>query len=95
MESVDISLQVVDLGRIGYARALAEQRRINQAVIDQAHPPTLLLLEHDPVITISHRKSAPGHLVASADQLAKLGITVEETDRGGDITYHGPGQLVG
>lgn len=94
MESVDISLRVADLGRMGYARALAEQRRINQAVIDQIEPATLLLLEHDPVITVSHRKSAPGHLVASADQLAKLGIGVEETDRGGDITYHGPGQLV-
>lgn len=87
-------LRVIDLGRIGYGPALAEQRRINQAVIDGREPPTLLLLEHDPVITVSHRKSAPHNMLASSARLAQLGIAVHETDRGGDITYHGPGQLV-
>lgn len=56
---------------------------------------TLLLVEHDPpVITVSRRPGASGNLVASPAQLARLGIEVRETDRGGDITYHGPGQLV-
>ena len=87
-------LQVRDLGRLAYAPALEIQREINLAVSQGQHEPTLLLVEHDPVITVSHRKSAPSHLLASADQLGQLGIDVQKTDRGGDITYHGPGQLV-
>src|SRR5262245_48278418 len=56
---------------------------------------SVLLLEHDPpVITVSQRPDSNRHLVASADQLALAGVTVARTDRGGDITYHGPGQLV-
>jgi len=85
---------VRDLGRLAYGPALAEQRRVNQAVIEGDHPPTLLLVEHAPVITVSQRKRARRHLLASPDRLAELGIDVHETDRGGDITYHGPGQLV-
>jgi len=54
----------------------------------------LLLVEHDPVITISRRPGAREHLVASPGELSRLGIEVGETDRGGDITYHGPGQVV-
>ncbi|MFA9479692.1 lipoyl(octanoyl) transferase LipB [Phycisphaerales bacterium AB-hyl4] len=88
------SMQVRDLGQISYAEALSLQRELNEAVIAGDAPPTLLLLEHDPVITISRRKSAREHLLASPDRLAAMGIDVQETDRGGDITYHGPGQLV-
>lgn len=90
----DTPLRVVDLGRLAYGPALTKQRRINQRVIDGDDPPTLLLLEHEPVITISHRRGAERHLLASRDRLEKLGIALETTDRGGDITYHGPGQLV-
>ncbi len=54
----------------------------------------LLLVEHEPVVTISRRKGAGAHLLASEAELAAAGVTVEPTDRGGDITYHGPGQLV-
>lgn len=88
------ALQVRDLGRMAYEPTLALQREVNLAVSLGEKPDTLLLVEHDPVITISHRREAASHLVAGQAQLAHLGITVAETDRGGDITYHGPGQLV-
>ena len=97
MQSPTISsavLRVTDLGRMAYGPALELQRRVNQAVSDGVEPATLLLVEHDPVITVSHRKEAAGHVIAPADRLAALGIAVAETDRGGDVTYHGPGQLV-
>ena len=87
-------LAVRDLGRMAYGPALAEQRRVNQAVIEGQAPPTVLLVEHAPVITLSQRKHVRAHLTASDDTLRRLGIEVCETDRGGDITYHGPGQLV-
>ena len=54
----------------------------------------ILLVEHTPVITLSHCKSVPGHLLADHEKLTQLGIDVQPTNRGGDITYHGPGQLV-
>jgi lipoyl(octanoyl) transferase len=89
------TLEVWDLGVGGaYGQALARQRAINQAVIDGTAGPTLLLLEHAPVITVTARAGAADHLVASEARLKALGIGVEATDRGGDITYHGPGQLV-
>ena len=77
-----------------YAHALALQREVNLAVSLGNEPPTLLLVEHDPVITVTHRQSAWDNLLAPASKLDELGIAVEITDRGGDITYHGPGQLV-
>jgi len=83
-----------DLGRLGYSQALTLQRELNQQVIDDAQPSTLLLVEHDPVITLTRRPSVRANLIADERQLAQLGIQTHETDRGGDITYHGPGQLV-
>lgn len=77
-----------------YAAAYELQRQIHAQVADGDAPPTVLLVEHDPVITISRRKAASQHLLASPQTLQTLGIDVQETDRGGDVTYHGPGQLV-
>lgn len=87
-------LALRDLGRMRYGPAFELQKELNQAVVDGEAPPTLLLVEHEPVITVSQRRSAGQHIVASKDRLARMGIEVHETDRGGDITYHGPGQLV-
>jgi len=90
-----VLLKVTDLGRMPYVRALAVQREINLAV-SQGRPPgdSLLLVEHDPVVTLTHRPGVWDHLLAPAEHLEQLGIDVQVTDRGGDITYHGPGQLV-
>lgn len=97
------TLAVRNLGRMPYAAAFDLQRELQAAVIAQRDEPSsdrpktmhLLLVEHDPpVITVSKRKTARQHLVATDAQLRAAGVEVAETDRGGDITYHGPGQLV-
>ena len=87
-------LVVRDLGRMAYAPALLLQREVHQRVLDRSSPQTLLLVEHEPVITLSKRRGVGRNLLASGQELADLGIEVADTDRGGDITYHGPGQLV-
>ncbi len=87
-------LQIRDLGRLGYVAALDIQRRLNQQLVDGQGRPTLLLVEHDPVITVTPRQGVADHLLADRERLGELGIDVQPTDRGGDITYHGPGQLV-
>ncbi|MDZ4755663.1 MAG: lipoyl(octanoyl) transferase LipB [Phycisphaerae bacterium] len=89
-----------DLGRISYHQAHALQQRLQAEVIEARDamplaPMPVLLLEHDPpVITVSRRPGAGANLIATPELLARNGVTVAETDRGGDITYHGPGQLV-
>jgi lipoyl(octanoyl) transferase len=91
-------LRVLDLGRIGYADALALQRETHERLVDgreQGVPMTVFLLEHDPpVVTVTKRVGAAEHVLASDALLARHGIERVETDRGGDVTYHGPGQLV-
>ena len=96
-----VDLVVRDLGRMPYAEALAVQRELQRQVVEartgggDTQPMYLLLVEHaPPVITVSRRRGARSHLVATDAQLAAAGVEVAETDRGGDITYHGPGQLV-
>jgi lipoyl(octanoyl) transferase len=81
------------LGRIGYAEAHALQHRLLDARIRGEVGDTLLLLEHEPVITFG-RGAHEENVVVPRDQLARLGVEVHETGRGGDVTYHGPGQLV-
>lgn len=85
---------------MAYQPAYARQVQALDSVLaarerGEARAGHLLFVEHDPpVITISRREAARAHLLATPEQLAQAGVTVEETDRGGDITYHGPGQLV-
>ncbi|MDX2131022.1 MAG: lipoyl(octanoyl) transferase LipB [Planctomycetota bacterium] len=94
------ALHVEHLGRLAYAPAYEAQRERLERVLaarEAADAPLagfILTVEHDPVVTISRRPGARDHLLASPDLLARHGVSIEETDRGGDITYHGPGQLV-
>lgn len=83
-----------DLGRISYESAWALQRRLHAERVADAIGDTLLFCEHTPVITMG--KSGKAHnLLVSRDELRRRGIDYFEVERGGDLTYHGPGQLVG
>jgi lipoyl(octanoyl) transferase len=88
------TLKVLRLGRVEYADGLVLQSQLARARRAGTTGDVLLLLEHPPTVTLG-RGARPGHVLASAEQLASRGILVYETDRGGDVTYHGPGQLVG
>jgi lipoyl(octanoyl) transferase len=82
------------LGAVPYAEALRLQEQIRDGVAGGSAAETLLLLEHPPVITLG-RHASPANVLASPDRLARDGTTVVHTSRGGDVTFHGPGQLVG
>lgn len=87
-------LRVVRPGRVGYADALARQRAAATAVRAGDGPETLFLLEHPPVITMG-RRATGDHVLLSPQDLSERGVELVETDRGGDVTFHGPGQVVG
>ncbi|HSS37477.1 MAG TPA: lipoyl(octanoyl) transferase LipB [Polyangia bacterium] len=82
------------LGRVPFAPAAALQERLRADLLSGTGPETLLLLEHAPVITLG-RSAQAGNILASQAELARHGIDVVRATRGGDVTYHGPGQLVG
>ncbi len=87
-------LEVLDLGRLRYADALAIQRRFVDQRKRGEGSDTLLFVEHPHVVTMG-RNGKQQHILANDDVLARTGIEYYETDRGGDVTYHGPGQVVG
>jgi lipoyl(octanoyl) transferase len=87
-------LLVCELGTVEYREALALQERVRARRQAGELPDVLLLLEHPPVYTRG-RRSGPGELPMGEDWYRSQGIDVVDTDRGGRITYHGPGQLVG
>jgi lipoyl(octanoyl) transferase len=88
-------LAIVRLGsNVDYDEALQLQERVRQERKSDLRPDTLLLLEHAPVITLG-RGSKPEHVLATRAELERRGIGLHEIGRGGDVTYHGPGQLVG
>lgn len=87
-------LQVTDLGRVAYGAAFALQEQMVARRLAGEIPDTLLLVEHNPVYTLG-RTAKEAHLLASTEQLAEMGAEVVRTTRGGDITFHGPGQIVG
>jgi lipoyl(octanoyl) transferase len=89
-------LEVRRLGVIGYEEGLALQRQLVEERRAERVPDLLLLLQHPPVITLGVKgDGGRANIVATSERLASLGITIHETGRGGDVTYHGPGQIVG
>ena len=87
-------LAIRDLGRLRYSEALAVQHRLVEQRKRGEGMDTLLFVDHPHVITIG-RNGKLQHLLAAEHVLARTGIEFFETDRGGDVTYHGPGQVVG
>ncbi len=89
------ALTILDWGRTGYADAWQRQEalviRRNAGEVGD----TLVFTEHDPVYTLGVRKGADQHMIWDEAELARRGIAIARTNRGGDITYHGPGQIVG
>ena len=91
----DRELWIADFGTRGYAEMLEMQRSVAAARIRGDVPQdVLILVEHPPVITLG-RSSKDAHLLANPEQLRARGVEVFEVERGGDVTFHGPGQLVG
>src|ERR1700726_2523459 len=87
-------ISVVQLGQVAYGEGLGFQRKLVELRKAGQIGDTLLLLEHSPVITLG-RNAKTANVLASTEALAARGVEVFECDRGGDVTFHGPGQLVG
>ena len=87
-------LNLIHLGRVDYATGLDIQRQLVEARHENRIGNTLVLLEHPPVLTLG-RNSSRANILASDEFLAYRGVEIHEINRGGDVTYHGPGQLVG
>jgi lipoyl(octanoyl) transferase len=87
-------IHLLQLGRISYAEGLAVQLRVVAARKAGEIGDTLLLLEHPPVLTLG-RNALRANIIASDELLARKGVEIHDVNRGGDVTYHGPGQLVG
>lgn len=87
-------MQAYWLGRVPYRHACELQKQLVSARLEGVMGDTLLLLEHPPTITLG-RGADPRHVLADEKRLAALGVEVVESPRGGDVTFHGPGQLVG
>lgn len=89
------TLRLLHWGRTRYRDAWARQRALVAQRLEDSCPDTVVFTEHAPVYTLGARAGADRHLVWDAAARAQAGIEVVETNRGGDVTYHGPGQLVG
>jgi lipoic acid synthetase len=87
------AIQIIEWGRLDYATALARQRQMVDQRITDRNPDRLLLVEHPPVVTIG-RSGSLSDLHVSKTALAKRGVALQQVERGGRATFHGPGQLV-
>lgn len=87
-------VHLLSLGRVSYVEGLRVQQELTAARKAGSIADTLVLLEHPPVLTLG-RNARRDNILASDDLLAARGVAVHETNRGGEVTYHGPGQLVG
>src|SRR5579885_1586536 len=87
-------VELRDLGRVPYAEAFAMQRELVERRKRGGIPDQLLIVEHLPVVTMG-RNGHDANLLAAPELLERAGIAYHKTDRGGDVTYHGPGQIVG
>src|SRR5689334_23628073 len=87
-------ISVLHLGQLDFATALKLQRRLVELRKEGRIGDVLLLLEHTPVITLG-RNAKEKNILASPEELVRRGVEVFDTNRGGDVTFHGPGQLVG
>jgi lipoate-protein ligase B len=85
--------RLIDLGRRRYAPVLELQRALHAAVAEGREPDTWLVVEHEPVVTLG-RNAKPANVLVARPMLEARGIDVVEVERGGDVTYHGPGQVV-
>jgi lipoyl(octanoyl) transferase len=88
------AIPVYDLGRVPYREALAFQRRAVEMRARGEAPDVLYAVEHDPVLTVG-RSGRPENLRSSREDLRRRGVDLVPVERGGDVTYHGPGQIVG
>lgn len=90
-----LPIQIEDWGRTAYEAAFERQLLCLKERIQGSRGDTLIFTEHDPVYTLGKRKDAIQHLLWDESTLAANGVTLSQSNRGGDITYHGPGQIVG
>lgn len=89
----------IPLEKLDYETAYQRQIEHHTQILEsrETHDPQIariMMIEHPPLITVTRRPNAPAHILSSEIQLAQHGIALHQTDRGGDVTYHGPGQLV-
>lgn len=94
LKKIKVKLDVLDLGIMEYEQAWRLQNEYARQIAEGSRPPTLLLLEHPHVYTFG-RRGKQENLLWGESQLQEKGIAIHWVDRGGDVTYHGPGQLVG
>lgn len=85
--------RLLDLGLRSYREVWELQHRLHDAVCDGSEPDTWIVVEHPPVVTLG-RQAKPENVRLSGEELARRGVDLVEIERGGDVTYHGPGQLV-
>ena len=89
----DVQVTILDLGLVPYQRAWDLQKRLQRSLIDGGQQQFLILCEHNPVITLG-RRAKDDNILVPKEELGAHGVAVFDVERGGDVTWHGPGQLV-